>query len=127
MKYLKLYENINGPTADDYVICKDSNWSSINTFLSTHIGRVIKMRWYNIPKDNDYAIQYHGIPKKYKSYFEISFSSSYPGQSKKPTIWYRYASRDDILYFSSSKEECEIYLESNKYLLQNSKSSYFYK
>ena len=106
MKHLKEFESIeNNPQIGDYVICTDKIWigqtDELNDFLLNNIGQCIKID-INFIQGYLYVIKYDNIPI-FLDYFNKSN--------------YRNMGRDEILYFSPYKEDCETYLAANKYNL----------
>lgn len=89
MKYIKIYENyesdVRAPKVGDYVICKKDYLYDTN--FEEYIGEIILIDKLKIP----YKIRY----EKLGDYW-----------------WFGH---DDILFFSSDKKQCELYIDANKY------------
>ena len=118
MKYLKTYEKkiqLN-PQVGDYVICNEDEEeykSSYNTpdilysdnlctnFINSNIGKCIFINT-NVGGAY-YYIQYENIPTEIKDYFKMLHENT------------RRMMRNEIIYFSSNKEDLEPYINAIKY------------
>jgi hypothetical protein len=101
----KIFENSKQePKIGDYVICTLLDPDIINKnpilndFLSNNIGKIIEIGQDRIKL---YVVKYDNIPEV------ISYRFSHDNT--------RLFAKDDFLYFSSNKEDLEIYLNSKKY------------
>jgi hypothetical protein len=94
MKFLKTYENLNGPKVGDYVICEDPNTRKpLYAFIKNRIGKIVEI---DRDKFYPYIVRYNNIPEDLIERF------SHPNFTN-----CRDFKRDEILYFSSTKEELE--------------------
>lgn len=96
MKYIKTYENIT-PQINDYVIIDDYNYNQImKNFLQNNIGKIVLTK-------------------------EKSLTDAYYVEFDKPNPWdyskYLSIQPNQIKYYSTNKEDCEIYLTKLKYNL----------
>ena len=116
MKYLRLYEQNSMPQIGDYVVCRmDARMDALKEdlkifidFFDNNIGRVEKMTNDNMREDLpstylEYPIVYTGVPKRMKDFFNYSD--------------YRYMLKSEIVFWSKDKDDCEIYIMTNKYNL----------
>jgi len=110
MKYIKTYENLTDePKAGDYVMCEESSETDsvieINDFIKNNIGviRSISQFIYDVP----YIIEYDNIPDSLRGIY-----LGFPEYNNN-----RRMSRDEIIHFSSNKEDLEPYIQANKYNL----------
>jgi len=102
MKYLKTYEAIKDkPQIGDYALCKPESGiivydiiNKLHNFIDNNIGKNYKNTFYNI--------RYNNIPEELKNFFYENT---------------KYFHENDILQFSSNKEELEAYIQSKKYNL----------
>ena len=94
MKHIRVYENlVDEPKVGDYAICRD------------HFGRVpVAIIDYNLENFIGEIIFFDedDVDLQYKIYYEDAGD-----------WWWFY--RDNIIYFSSNKEDLLIYIEANKY------------
>jgi len=105
MKHIKEYENINnnGIEIGDYVICENIYsvpYKLLESFLKSNIGRIVKFNY------NRYFIAYDDIPEECNDHFIIYHNL------KVMDVF-----RNEIKYWSKSKKDLEIILQSNKYNL----------
>ena len=112
MKYLKAYESKKGPQIGDYVVCKDSLFEEdeMVNFFANNIGRYIKRNtppYHYALSEFKYIIRYKNVPKDLRSQFEVDIEDRF----------IRGMRRDEILFFSSNKEDCEIFINAKKYNL----------
>ena len=109
MKYIKKFESasVDELKIGDYVICEDNGTFSeelLSVFINNNIGQFIRMDYDN----HFYIIEYKNIPK------ELRNSMVYNDRNKiyiHCVIMEKY----EIKYFSSNKEDCEIYLAAKNY------------
>jgi hypothetical protein len=101
MKYLKLFENINGPKVDDYVICCDKTESNpeFDNYLLDAIGQIKRINEF-------YYVEFENFPFGRKNNL-TSYAIQHPVNF----------SREEILFWSKDKEKCEIFLSIKKYNL----------
>lgn len=109
MKHLKIYEEIyenqNEPKLGDYVICK---WTSAddsheaNVFVENKIGKISKIREIN-NTTKSYIVEYDNIPDELEFY-----------TYQKNGSWFTFK-RKDLLKWSRSKDELQMYIDSKKY------------
>ena len=109
MKYLRTYEKLDEPQIGDYVVCmeelsSDKDSLSVIKFLTNNVGQFI------IKNDNSifkffYLIKFENVPKRLSGKFFDGSKGC------------RRMSRDEILYFSKDKEDCEIFINAKKYNL----------
>jgi len=132
MKYLKTYEytkkqledelaksigfsissiqNINNePDVGDYVICHKNlqGWTNsykFNAFINENIGQCVELL-----SSKKFSIKYEKVPKEIKHFFIRENENLY--------AHCRHFSKEDIIYYSNDKEDCEVYLASKKYNL----------
>lgn len=118
MKYIKLYENVptlpnKHPDEGDYVICKGIGYSmkydtNLKDFIDTHIGQIIGISINTDPVD---GVDYYSL--------EIEYDENEIPENLKPR--FRFNTLDftynDILDWSSHKEELEIRVAAKKYNL----------
>jgi len=116
MRYLRTYEHLNDtPTVGDYVICDENNNVNdndriFNYFLSNNLGKCINI------VGSEYIIEYDNIPSKIKHYFHVwKGYRSKDKRYKAVTTNCRKMNRNEIIYFSNNKEDCEAYLTAKKY------------
>jgi len=118
MKYLRTYEFNKEPQIGDYVVCKELEIygfdpdnkliRKVDKFLSENIGQIVKM----IEHPSPYLVQYLSCPynladKAFK--FGYSFANAMPKC--------RGMHRDEIIYWSPNKEDCETFITAKKYNL----------
>lgn len=115
MKYIKYYENIKGPEIGDYVVCneytKNYNDPILINFINNNIGQYIFNYEGNGPYT--YVIRYKNIPDEIKKDFFVEVKLNNIVHSETPTC--RIQSITHIIYWSSNKEDCELFLASKKY------------
>ena len=102
MKYLKTYEKINEPQVGDYVICDEKMYDKVNIFLNNNVGQLISRDpdEYGFKDEYDYIVKYENVPLDIKDYFLSNVRSF---------------GREEIIEFSSNKEDLEAILDANKY------------
>ena len=103
MKYIKKYESINNePQIGDYVLCREINANNIQViqWTAVNIGKYIDFNDldYNYP----YLIRYKNVPNDIRSYF---FHNDVPSC--------RTMKRDEIILWSSNKEDLENIIKFN--------------
>ena len=103
MKYLRTYEqnseNLSEPKVGDYVVCGSEDIDHINKKIKFSIGKVKKI-------DSDiFTVIY--------DFFIESHINDFNDLETNELDTYM----DEIEYFSSKKEDCEVYLNSKKYNL----------
>jgi len=116
MTIIKSYESLTNsskPQLGDYVICKErekglyySNKENdkLVTFLENNVGQIVKKEddvWDN---NLDYWVKFENVPEELKKTKDIV---------KNIRAFYK----DEIVKFSSNKEELEAYLDATKYNL----------
>jgi hypothetical protein len=101
MKYLKLFENINEPQIGDYVLCKemDSNDKKLLEFIDNNVGRIVDTKPETDVFTELFVIKYKNIP----------FDNNWQNKNT------RYFLREEILFWSKDKEDCEAFLNAKKY------------
>lgn len=114
MKHIKLYEDTNNePQIGDYVVCyRNRAKDAVKLFFSENIGRITK---------------FNMIVRNYRIKFEIKFSSTDKAEkydfTKGQFQFLEHpdgvivADKEHIIFFSPSKEDCEVFLASKKYNL----------
>ena len=126
MKYIKAYEQEqNLPKVGDYVILSSDSsldmivrdhgnyrdgYSEHQEFLKNNIGKVVKrVSGTKIRSLKDH-LEYLEYPLKYENFPNIMdhYFNNYG---------YRYIYKQDILFFSSDRADCEAYLSAKKYNL----------
>ena len=115
MKYIKTFEKLNEPQVGDYVVCDISDNEYVDeelvNFICNNIGVVeyVDDRLNNI--NNKFKIRYKNVPERLEAFF---------GPDTRPNEWdnvFRYVSNHYIKFYSSNREDCEMYLDSKKYNL----------
>ena len=111
----KIFEKNNEPKIGDYVICY-IDFSGIKSlpdaiydiegFVNTNIGEIIGI---TDDSKNNYKIFYN-LPDE----MILAIHSSVPPTDRERTF---YFNKDNILFCSNKKEECELFLKSKKYNL----------
>lgn len=96
MKYLKTFESVNEPQVGDYVSCEENDEYFTSYFISNNIGVIIDVQ------DDLYFVKYNNIPKDIKEYFDE---------------YCRDMLRDEIKFWSKSKEDVDKYIATKKYNL----------
>ena len=119
MKYLKLFEELKNiprpagwelPQVDDYIICREdtSTKDDIKDFIHNNVGQIVSKE----PTDALYIsylyVTYDNIPQEFKVRGIFA---------QKNYQYVRLFSKEEIVFFSSNKEDCEVYLAMNKYNL----------
>ena len=100
---IKRFENISeGPKVGDYVICEEGNLN-FKDFIESNIGVIYKEDTF---RNNKYYVKYKNIPINVKKGFIRIDNANV-----------RVMYLDEILHFSSNKEELESILVSKKYNL----------
>ena len=117
MKYLKLYEDLNdGPKLGDYVICTYEKYNSepLNKFLSENIGQVVD---FDIDKRISGKMDLYSMRKSYPEFIEYPIKYDTDSNIKEffNSSNFRYFEKESVLFYSSDKEECEVYLSAKKY------------
>jgi hypothetical protein len=103
MKYIKIFENINKPQINDYIICNEKNFIKINKlikFISSNIGQIIDI-------GKTISGVYYTV--KYNNYNNIKDLIESSGL--------RNIYLSEILYFSPNIEDVESYIKIKKYNL----------
>lgn len=101
MKYLKRYEEIDRqPEAGDYVVCEDRFSKTLNYYLSENIGRILIKD--HIAK-GVFNIEYNDNMTYYINYQYFNLKNR------------RTFRRDEIIFFSENRQDCEAFLNSKKY------------
>jgi hypothetical protein len=97
----------NDPQVGDYIICHDKNVGILDEFLSSNIGQCVEIQNYPEP----------GLPYKVQYSSSLIIKGNLQHFFKKSSIdtMTRWISSVEIIFFSSSREECEAYLASKKY------------
>lgn len=101
MKIRKFFENINTPQKNDFCVAYEdtTGLEKLKTFCvrmkycRNNVGQILMI------KDNTYIIYYNNVPTEIELSNEFSIT----------------AIIQNIHYYSKSKEECEIFLNSEKY------------
>lgn len=117
MNYNKVCESIESeikkPVKGDFVICTVTNFANdyslsriFTDFINSNVGKVVGIDYMG--KELNYFIRYENIPIELRNWF-----NSNPSE---PSSGFRRF-EDNILYFSSDREDCEIFLATNKYNL----------
>jgi hypothetical protein len=107
MKYIKTYEDINKePQVGDYVIC-DDYFDKLTEFEANNIGQITSID-DDVDNGAPYNIKYNNIPYNIRTWFFYNDDHNYG---------IRPMSIEEIIFFSSNKEEVERYLQANKYNL----------
>ena len=113
MKYLKTYESQtlteysiieDEPQKGDYVICRDSR-EGIWDFTDNNIGQIIDLNNndYDYVDRYKYIVEYENVPKQLRNeYFHESQTAM---------------AREEIIFYSSNKEDCEAFIATKKYNL----------
>ena len=104
MKHLKLYEELNTdlPEVDDYAIIKVLNAACAKDsidFIESNIGQIVN------DNDNHYQIMFDT---------QYDYTNSLGEKGKSNSYW---ADENEILYYSTNKEELELKLAARKYNL----------
>lgn len=103
MKHLRLYEDMgNELKVGDYVICS-SGRPDIDKFLSTNIGQCIEIGTDTEP-ELPYKIKYPSLDPRH---FNYKYFNGVEG--------FRWMRKGDIVFFSSDRKDCEMYMDSGKY------------
>jgi hypothetical protein len=111
MKHVKKYEAHNiRPKVGDYVICeelssyysKSDNYEKLIDFINSSVGQI-----KSIGVNELYVIEYFDVPSIITSYFNYDKNNNS----------FKIMDEDEILHFSSSREELELKLVSIKYNL----------
>lgn len=117
MKYIKSYENIEDkPQIGDYVICHETiDFSDIQSIIhdvinivNNNIGQYVYNDEYDSKSKYNYLIKFNdvNIPENLKLEFLANDIEKC-----------RRMSREEIIYWSKTKEELEIKLTQNKFNL----------
>jgi len=112
-KFSKAYESIenepqyemdeNEPQIGDYAICKETGTNASDrqiNFVSDNIGNIVE---YRPNLKFKYIVYYENAPEKL---------FTFGGKDK-----FRQMSREEIIYYSKNKEDCEVYMDTTKYNL----------
>jgi hypothetical protein len=103
MRYIKQFENNNEPKVGDYVVCHENSQnvdSDMNFFLSQNIGKIESIGG-QIESIYYVEFDYYSIPVKLIENFDNENILQF--------------FKNEILFYSYDEEECEIYMDSNKY------------
>ena len=112
MKYIKTYEDAttkDEPQVGDYVLCKLKGTNSLKElkeYLSNNIGICTRIKKSSVDSlITYYTINFYGPISQRLSYNCFNGSN------------YRYFEKDELLFWSPNKEDCEAFLAANKYNL----------
>lgn len=107
MKHLKTYEIIknNDPQIEDYVICRvlyisNDKLKNLLNFIENNIGLIVGLDTSSY--NTRFVVEYDNIPKEIKNYFKSNVF---------------FFSKEEIVKWSKSKKDLEIYIDANKYNL----------
>ena len=104
MKYLKKFENLDEPQVGDYVVCSVIITTGVKDelikYMNNNIGKIIK-------KEDRTKQQYY----VYYENATVDLFVRYTGEN----YWCWWFDKNEILYYSKNKEECEVYLDTKKY------------
>jgi len=101
MKHLKTYENTQDePQIGDYVRCDERLSSPSRKFTLNKIGQYLRRHTFATAQ---FLIQYENVPEHLMKIFTEDNC--------------RNMTRDEIIFFSPNKKDCEIYIDVNKYNL----------
>jgi hypothetical protein len=109
IKYFETFKEKSEPKVGDYVICKEKRqhysltpvlYDNALTFIDNNVGQI-----YSIDSKGQYFVEYFNVPFNIRLHFD---DSKYADNC-------RLMLREEILYFSSSKEEMELKLLSMKF------------
>jgi len=105
MKYLKKFENLDEPQVGDYVVCSVIITTGVKDelikYMNNNIGKIIK-------KEDRTKQQYY----VYYEYYENAPVDLFVRYISENYWWF---DKNEILYYSKNKEECEVYLDTKKY------------
>jgi len=92
MKHLKTFENISkGPQVGDYVVCETDQEKVYAQFVRSNVGLITRIIFLS-------------------SYpYEIEYSHTFLGT--------QFFYRNEIVFWSKNKKDCEMFLDANKYNL----------
>ena len=111
MKYIKTYEyRTKQPKIGDYVLVTDFEIDEleVKNFIETNIGQIIEIdKSAEVP----YCVVFEKVPIEYKIRPYFGFDCK---DKIKNCRWFK---RDEILNFSSNKEDLEVILAAKKYNL----------
>ena len=111
MKYIKMYESLRDPEIEDYIVANEINGhDDLQQFFLNNIGKIrrIEQTIEAEDPDNDYEVEISddgGV-------FVVDYEKIIPvKESIRPYLFYK----EDILYFSKSKDRCEMFITKNKF------------
>lgn len=114
MKHIKQFEEINNTIEiGDYVVLNDttytynSDFSIFSNFINNNVGRIsnITLR----VTGNVYDIDYFNVPTDLHLYFSMNKNTG--------TLYDMSVPEDEIIFSSKSKNDAELYIQTNKYNL----------
>jgi len=106
MKYIKKFENIEGLSIGDYVLCRVNRFyfSDLDDFVQKNVGKIIESR-----PDNDYVVEFD-VKLNHSNLRNYAYSIT----SKNLKIKF---DKKEIKEFSKDKEKLISMLTANKYNL----------
>jgi len=111
MKYIKMYESLRDPEIEDYIVANEINGhDDLQQFFLNNIGKIRRIEPTIEAEDPDNK---HGV-EIYDDggVFVVDYDKVIPGEViLRPYLFYR----EDILYFSKSKDRCEMFITKNKF------------
>jgi len=122
MKYLRLFESVvneidDGPQIGDYAVCSLIKISKedeklLNNFLKNNIGQIRdKVSGIITTSKYAYGIIYKNVPEEIKEYYgEPDYNENVP-VGLLESRWCFLMDEDEIEYYSSNKEDVELYIE----------------
>ena len=127
MKYIKIFETFdNTPQVDDYAIIDLKQPTLTDELQEFTLNTPCQIKQCSIkPQETSfhkyvYQIEYTKIPMKYAYLFQqhindenIQYKTILIDPNK--ITYRRWLSEDQIVFFSNNKQDCETYIEANKY------------
>jgi hypothetical protein len=121
---MKMYDepepevSLTKPEEGDYVIVTENDHrnAKLNNFLKNNIGQIVKIEKDGELDSVSYYIQFQKVPEDLQYFFEYGSSSFFviTGIKIKNT---RIFVKNEILFYSKNREDCEIFLTAKRYNL----------
>ena len=127
IKKFKIFENKSEPKIGDYIVYGGNEYDTPKTnfyrYLQNNVGKLFDM--FNNKLRRGIILEYNEKPKDEEvlgAFYDGKTGKRYNGNVDIPTIktldpnkYYTYAGNYFIKYWSENKEDCELYLKSEKY------------
>ena len=118
MKYLRLFEQVDGPEIGDYVICHELYGEELSQrYTSNHVGQCVyyydkEYKLFGDPKILlKYFIKYENLSERMREEFNATIHNLFHNKDmdivQKFRDNYTIMCRNEIVYWSKSKEDCE--------------------